>query len=394
MRKTKSLTNELSAERTLTSLTNELSAGQKLTFVCISDTHCKLNKDDIGRIPHGDVLLHTGDFTMDGTERELIEFNNFLGALSHTYKVVIAGNHEFCLEDDGSWDRRYMRQHYREKYGVENIRDLLTNCIYLEDELTEICGIKIYGSPWTPMYSCCDAFSLSDREALQQKWDKIPTNVDILMTHGPPRGFGDTTTKGASAGCSNLLKTVQNRVKPKYHVFGHIHEGYGIYKDGKTTFINASICTRGYKPTNRPVKFRLYVPNSSVCDIDTANCSTKMGCESSRKGCDNSGCDTLEFVKCDNGCDTLEFVKHNNGCDTSEFVKPDNGCDTSEFVKCDNGCDSELTKTNARSFPGNTKPEQFKEKLRDCASNWNWAENDGTELNYTKLTYCEMHTGI
>ena len=85
---------------------------------------------------------------------------------------------------------------------------------------------------------------------LQEKWDLIPENVDILVTHGPPLGYGDKV-KGIfgtqpRAGCENLLRTIKERVKPKVHICGHIHEDPGLRSDGHTLFVNASICTRGF----------------------------------------------------------------------------------------------------------------------------------------------------
>ena len=138
----------------------------------------------------------------------------------------------------------------------------------------------------------CDwAFNLKRGEPLREKWNKIPAGVDILMTHGPPVGHGDKSKYGDTrTGCVDLLHTVQTRVKPKYHVFGHIHEGttyiqyymymykwgteylqyscitrlfftgYGVTTDGFTTYINASTCTVQYQPTNAPIIFDL--PNS------------------------------------------------------------------------------------------------------------------------------------
>lgn len=126
----------------------------------------------------------------------------------------------------------------------------------------------------------CDwAFNLERGEQLRDKWRKIPDSVDILMTHGPPVGHGDKSSfGGVRTGCVDLLHTIQTRVKPKYHVFGHIHEGnekmgmsvlsdleifcchcsgYGVTTDGVTTYVNASTCTLQYRPTNAAIVFDL-----------------------------------------------------------------------------------------------------------------------------------------
>jgi len=92
------------------------------------------------------------------------------------------------------------------------------------------------------------------------KWDLIPSNTDILVTHSPPLGFGDLCTTGARAGCVELLKSVQERIQPKYHVYGHIHEGYGVRSDGRVVFVNASTCDINYAPVNPPVVFDVPLP--------------------------------------------------------------------------------------------------------------------------------------
>ena len=114
-------------------------------FVCISDTHNRTDRLDYP-IPDGDVLIHAGDFTNYGTRDQVIHFNKFLSTLNHSYKVVIAGNHDisFDLENyDSLWS--YFS---RNKDEAEEIRQLLTNCIYLEDEEVNVLGFRIFGSPW------------------------------------------------------------------------------------------------------------------------------------------------------------------------------------------------------------------------------------------------------
>ena len=97
-------------------------------------------------------------------------------------------------------------------------------------------------------------------QACLNKWDQIPDDTDILITHTPPVGYGDFCCTGIRAGCVELLNTVRLRVRPKYHIYGHIHEGYGVRSDGKVIFINASICDINYMPTNKPVVFDISVP--------------------------------------------------------------------------------------------------------------------------------------
>ena len=94
-------------------------------------------------IPEGDVLLHTGDFTMRGNEQEVINFNQWLGSLPHKHKIVIAGNHEL------SFDPNFPKG---KNGNAEKMKALLTNCMYLEDSSVTVYGVKIYGSPYQPEF--------------------------------------------------------------------------------------------------------------------------------------------------------------------------------------------------------------------------------------------------
>lgn len=227
-------------------------------FVCISDTH---NKSNGLNVPDGDVLIHGGDFSNVGLERDVQHFRKFIDSLSHPHKVIIAGNHDLTFDVE-NYPQMYKRFGHPQKFDCQKIRDLIIKApgvTYLEDSGCTINGIKIWGSPWQPVFYDW-AFNLERGEPLQKKWDLIPEDTDILITHGPPIGHGDLCSHGGRAGCVNLLRTIQQRVKPKYHVFGHIHEGYGITTDGQTVFVNASTCNYNYRPVQEPVIFDL--PNA------------------------------------------------------------------------------------------------------------------------------------
>lgn len=237
----------------------------KIRFVCISDTHGKIEGSKL-HMPPGDVLLHAGDFTQKGHMNEIQKFNSYLGALPYKVKVVIAGNHDLTFDDNITEAslrtfgvQKSTVESYLSERGLKSVKQMLTSAIYLEDSLVTVCGIKIYGAPWQPVF--CDwGFNLNRGEDILKKWQTIPADLDILMTHGPPVGHGDLTGGNNNVGCVELLNTVQKRVKPKFHVFGHIHEGYGVTSDGYTTFINASTCTRRYLPTNAPIVFDFIIP--------------------------------------------------------------------------------------------------------------------------------------
>lgn len=141
------------------------------------------------------------------------------------------------------------------------VKAALKNCIYLEDSACEVEGFKIWGSPWQPEFYDW-AFNLPIGDRLAAKWDLIPSDTDILITHGPPKHVLDLTTTNVSTGCPDLLSTIQKRVKPKLHVFGHIHESYGVDTDGTTVYANASTCTFRYRPTNPALVFDIPRPGA------------------------------------------------------------------------------------------------------------------------------------
>jgi len=204
-----------------------------LKIIAISDTHGKHRSITI---PHGDVLVHAGDITSRGTIDEVSNFNEFLDTLPHEYKIIIAGNHDFCFERN------------REKSESK-----LTNCIYLQDQSVIIKDVKFYGSPWQPWFYNW-AFNLQRGKELKLKWSKIPLDTNVLITHGPPYGYGDMTERGKAEGCEDLLSAVK-RIKPKVHIFGHIHEGSGLISNENTMFINASTCDSSYSPINPPIVY-------------------------------------------------------------------------------------------------------------------------------------------
>ncbi|ELK37550.1 Metallophosphoesterase MPPED2 [Myotis davidii] len=189
--------------------------------------------------------------------------------LPYEYKIVIAGNHEL------TFDKEFMADLVKQDYyrfpsvsklkpeDFDNVQSLLTNSIYLQDSEVTVKGFRIYGAPWTPWFNGW-GFNLPRGQSLLDKWNLIPEGIDILMTHGPPLGFRDWVPKELQrVGCVELLNTVQRRVRPKLHVFGGIHEGYGIMTDGYTTYINASTCTVSFQPTNPPIIFDLPNPQNS-----------------------------------------------------------------------------------------------------------------------------------
>jgi Icc-related predicted phosphoesterase len=185
-------------------LTNEQKQQmKKVRFVAISDTHNYHNKL---QLPAGDVLIHCGDFSKWGLLHHIISFARFLNRQSHAHKIVVLGNHDW-------W--------------ASSLISLLLprNVKLLRDEITEICGLKLYGARFKPIWT----LSCSDKGA-KDNFDDIPDGIDILITHQPPKGVGnlDIIYNGESRGNEALRQRVL-QVKPHVHVFGHNHDAGGFY---------------------------------------------------------------------------------------------------------------------------------------------------------------------
>lgn len=215
-----------------------------MRLVIISDTHGK-TYGSFGKyeIPDGDVLIHCGDACIKGTEKELVSFRKWFNSFPHKNKIFCAGNHDFICQD-------------RPK---DIIKDIMEPSIYLQDEEIIIDGIKFYGSPWQPEFFNW-AFNMP-RDELHSIWELIPDDVNVLITHGPPKGIADETrdmidpTKFVHVGCSALMKEIfSGRLNSlKVHCFGHIHSGYGTYVNNGIKFVNAASCNEKYLPKNSPI---------------------------------------------------------------------------------------------------------------------------------------------
>lgn len=226
----------------------------KYKITAISDTHglhSKLN----GKLPGGDLIIHSGDISNRGFKQEVREFLDWFSSLdNYTHKVFIAGNHDFFFEE-------------AHEIEIWELLNMYPNVTYLKDDFVEI-GLgenkfKVYGSPYQPEFNQW-AFNLPRRgDALYEKWKEIPTDADILITHGPPNEILDLSNGNINCGCELLNEEIFNRVKPKFHIFGHIHEAYGYtFREG-THFINASSLDSRYRPNNDPVNFEWDINNNN-----------------------------------------------------------------------------------------------------------------------------------
>ncbi len=217
---------------------------------CISDLH--------GHYPElegGDLLIVAGDLTARDTILEHAEFIKWLSNVNYKKVIVIAGNHDGCLVDPTT---------AKALFSYIPLADV--NAEYLQDSGTEFDGLKIWGSPWTltfpGMNPHCKAFTVDTEEELAKKWDLIPDNVDILVTHSPAYGNFDflKNSESESVGSRTLWEKLKvASIKPKLFVFGHIHEsyGYGTRRNNPTIYVNASHVNEHYEPVNKPIRIVL-----------------------------------------------------------------------------------------------------------------------------------------
>ena len=210
-----------------------------MKIVAIADTHGM--HDDV-KVPKGDILVHAGDITGDGSFRSFADFLRWFKAQPHAFKCFVGGNHDRVL------DKEY-------NTVKEMIKD--SGCIYLENSGCILDGLNVYGSPITPKFN--DWYFMEERDLIGKYWKNIPKNLDLLITHGPPYKVLDGVLSAYGdhhVGCEALMDKI-NEVKPKYHIFGHIHCSYGQNKIGDTTFINASVCDDNYDVVNKPIVIEL-----------------------------------------------------------------------------------------------------------------------------------------
>jgi len=222
---------------------------------CISDTHGRLPEID-----ECDIFIHAGDICpahnhTRGFQSNWLkdEFNPWLKSIPAKHKIVIAGNHDWIFYD-----------------AKKQVPEL--DCHYLEHESIEIEGLKFFGSPWTKFF--CDwafNFKENDRKQAERYWKQIPDDTDILITHGPPLSFGDSVYSmyGGTvvrAGDKQLRDRVFE-IKPKIHVFGHIHQAdyddeeriveFDYCSGGKTAFYNVSVLNEEYRLVGKPTVFEV-----------------------------------------------------------------------------------------------------------------------------------------
>ena len=221
-----------------------------MRLTILSDTHTKHGLIPLTDLPGGDLLIHAGDIMNSGyNKNDILDFCTWFHSLEqYDKKIFIAGNHDRMFENHPE--------------GVEELLNIYFDIDYLQDEGYDLYDLdtdtstKIYGSPWQPEFYSW-AFNLPKNGIeLAGKWEAIPDNTDILITHGPAFGTLDTVAGRPwdNLGCELLAERIE-RLKPKIHVCGHIHSGRGYEFKNGTHFFNASVLDEQYEYTQKPMTF-------------------------------------------------------------------------------------------------------------------------------------------
>ena len=241
----------------------------KMRITHISDTHNKHNQLN-GLLPGGDLLIHSGDISSLGRKSEVERFVKWFNDIdNYTTKVFIAGNHDI------TFDREILLRNKLAHFEGKNVNDYDTSCsegkpqwleellgihlrpnvFYLENNFIEIDQIKIWGSPITPSFGYGWAFNKDRGYDINQIWNRIPNDTDIVITHGPIHSYCDRTDRGGlNVGCEQLYHRL-NEVQPQLHFSGHIHEAYGYRQTNWGYAFNGCNCDLSYLVNNKPMTF-------------------------------------------------------------------------------------------------------------------------------------------
>lgn len=226
----------------------------RLKIDAISDLHGHYPK-----LEGGDLLIIAGDLTARDQVKEYMSFLRWFNSQNYRKKILIAGNHDNGFV--GPWgDAKGPFRENKTFYDFD----------YLLDSGTKFEGLKIWGTPWTKTFpginpKCC-AFTVDRESELQEKFDLIPNDIDILISHGPPFMILDEVDPAGDGTMfptgSQMLRMALDRVRPKVLICGHIHEQGGkslMYKhQGPNTMCyNVSYVNEYYKPVNKVTRIEL-----------------------------------------------------------------------------------------------------------------------------------------
>ncbi|EME87269.1 uncharacterized protein MYCFIDRAFT_5438, partial [Pseudocercospora fijiensis CIRAD86] len=206
---------------------------KKLRIVCISDTHNAAPGQGFV-LPKGDILIHAGDLTNQGSLSELQKAVSWISKADFAVKIVIAGNHDLSLDPNYALKHSTGWAVVPADSDVEACRKLVADgdFVYLQHSAAVVClpehnvSLRVFGSPYSPDRGKQNwAFQYSDADAYTM-WNDIPPDIDLLITHTPAFGCCDTSAHWTEGGCEGLKRALVSS-RPQLHVCGHCHEGRG-----------------------------------------------------------------------------------------------------------------------------------------------------------------------
>jgi Icc-related predicted phosphoesterase len=238
-----------------------------MKIVHISDTHGSKQHSKL-IIPECDVIVHTGDIGGRTNLFELMEFLEWFSKLPAKVKIFIAGNHDLILDADfikrqkDSLDSiAFMLLEQSHKDAINLIKQY--NVVYLNGSNKDYVynGIKFWGNPYSPSFHRAYwAFNADRGDEIKRHWSKMPSDVNILLTHSPVYGVFDDVKEcksenemDAHVGCKDLMDIIKKRLFAlKLHCCGHIHDNYGIAQinisnSRRCLFSNGSVLNNQYE---------------------------------------------------------------------------------------------------------------------------------------------------
>lgn len=211
-----------------------------MKIVAISDTH---NQHQYLNLPEGDILIHAGDATGMGTEKEIKNFADWFSSQKFPYKIFVPGNHDWGFQRD-------FKKYENMFWGVQ----------VLHERDVTIEGIKFYGAAWQPEF-CNWAFNVPRDATAVANWAKIPDDTNVLITHGPPYGTLDLIHTGGlsieNVGCEALTDRIKSLQQLQLHIFGHIHDCHGYLVKDNVAYVNAAFLNDNYAPAYPPIVIEL-----------------------------------------------------------------------------------------------------------------------------------------
>lgn len=208
-------------------------------IVCFSDSHgqhkAKKLNNWFEKNP-ADILVFAGDLQLNSLD-DGTDFLKWISNTPYTYKIVTFGNHDGNYEIFTNEARKFK------------------DVIILNQKGKRVMGINFFGSPYSLNFY--NWWFMKSEKELADLYDKIPNDTQVLITHTPVYGILDKSINGFSCGSESLKDKIEKLPKLKYHICGHIHEGYGKEKHGKITYINGSLLNYRYEMVNEPIKFTI-----------------------------------------------------------------------------------------------------------------------------------------